>query len=45
MIFNPPICKNNELKKIILLSSALFITMPSWACLNTYVEDFYTSDS
>ncbi|WP_180160407.1 M48 family metallopeptidase [Acinetobacter sp. YH12054] len=28
-----------------LLSSILLITMPSWACLNTYVEDFYTSDS
>lgn len=33
------------MKKIILLSSALFITMPSWACLNTYVEDFYSLTS
>ncbi|WP_180172062.1 hypothetical protein [Acinetobacter sp. YH12023] len=33
------------MKKIMLLSSILLITMPSWACLNTYVEDFYTFDS
>ena len=45
MTLDSPVCTNNIMKKIMLLSSILLITMPSWACLNTYVEDFYTSDS
>ncbi len=45
MTLDSPVYKHNIIKKIMLLSSILLITMPSWACLNTYVEDFYTSDS